>query len=265
VSKVLGLIQDESEFAVMNPDIATKAMSSWGGVKRGTPLGELARSVMQFKSFPIAMISRHWRRTLEAPQVTDGSAPALANRTMYIGSLLLTTTALGAITLQTKQIRDGKDPIDMTGPHAAKFWMKAVAQGGGLSIVGDTLLNDPGSDPTGFMKNAGKTALGPALGTAVDAVGIGVGNAWDKASGRKTHVAAETINLVRSNTPYVNLWYAKSAIDHAGMHALQENLSPGYLSKMQQRAKKDNGQDWWWAPGSGAPGRAPDIGKAVGE
>lgn len=265
VAKVLGLIQDESEYAVLNPDLATKVLASGGSSQRGTVRGELARSVMQFKSFPIAMVSRHWRRALDAPKVSDGSAPALANRTAYMGALLVSTTALGAIAMQAKQIVQGKDPMDMTGKHAEKFWLKALAQGGGLSIVGDTLLNDPGSDPTGFAKNMGKTLLGPSLGTAIDAVGIGVGNAWDKASGRKTHVAAETLNLVRSNTPYLGLWYAKAAVDHAGMHALQENLSPGYLSKMKARARKDFGQDYWWQPGSGGPQRAPDIGKAVGE
>jgi hypothetical protein len=265
VSKVLGLIQDESEYAVMNPDLATKGFATGGATRAGTVNGEIARSVMQFKSFPIAMISRHWRRVLDAPRVEDGSGPAFANRTLYMGALMVSTTALGAIALQTKQIVQGKDPMDMTGKHAGKFWAKAVAQGGGLSIVGDTLLNDPGSDPTGFAKNMGKTLFGPSAGTIIDAAAIGVGNAWDKASGRKTNVGAETVNLLRSNAPVINLWYAKSAIDHAGLHALQENLSPGYLSKMKQRAKKDWGQDYWWEPGTGAPDRGPDIERAVGQ
>ncbi len=130
VAKVLGLIQDESEFAVLNPDLATRTLSTGAATQAGTARGELARSVMQFKSFPIAMISRHWRRMLDAPEVSDGSAPALANRLMYGGAMLLTTTALGAIALQAKQVIAGKDPIDMQGDHAGKFWLKAVAQGG---------------------------------------------------------------------------------------------------------------------------------------
>ncbi|HEY9026085.1 MAG TPA: hypothetical protein VIP05_17435, partial [Burkholderiaceae bacterium] len=121
VAKVLGLIQDESEFAVLNPDLATKAIASAGATQRGTVLGELARSMMQFKSFPIAMVSRHWRRVLDMPRVTDGSAPVMANRLIYAGAMLVSTTALGAIAVQAKQIVSGKDPIDMTGPHATKF------------------------------------------------------------------------------------------------------------------------------------------------
>ena len=265
VSKVLGLIQDESEFAVMNPDLATKAIASGGGMKRGTIPGELARSMMQFKSFPIAMISRHWRRMLETPTITDGSAPIMANKLVYSGAMLLTTTALGAIALQAKQMVSGKDPIDMQGEHATKFWLKSLAQGGGLSIVGDLLLNDPGSSASDAFRGLAGTFMGPAISTVAQGVGIAQENIWKASKGQQTHAAAETINLARANLPYINLWYAKSALDHMGMHALQENLSPGYLSKMKQRARSDFGQDFWWQPGTGAPDRAPDFAKAVGQ
>lgn len=264
VAKVLGLITDESEYAVLNPDLATKVMAS-GGLQRGTVSGELARSVMQFKSFPIAMISRHWRRMLDAPEVADGSAPALANRLMYGGALMLTTTALGAIAAQAKQVIAGKDPIDMTGPHAGKFWVKALAQGGGLSIVGDFLLTDSTDQPGGFMANALKSAAGPTIGAVGDVAAIFKTNADRAANGKETHTGAESVRWLKSNLPYVGLWYARAAIDHAGLHALQENLSPGYLSKMRQRAAKDFGQDYWWKPGTGGPDRAPDLARAVGE
>jgi len=270
VSKVLGLIQDESEYAVLNPDLAVKVMAT-GGMQAGTVPGELARSVMQFKSFPAAMISRHWRRMMEAPVVSDGSAPAgmngpaAMNRLMYGGALLLTTTALGAIATQAKQIIQGKDPIDMTGQHAGKFWLRAVAQGGGLSIVGDLLLNNPNDSLGGFARSFGGTMLGPAISTGAEGLGIALEEGYRASEGKDTHAGARFLRLARSNAPYLNLWYAKAAIDHAGMHALQENLSPGYLSKMKQRARKDFGQDYWWTPGTGAPDRAPDLGKAVGQ
>lgn len=265
VAKVLGLIQDESEFAVMNPDLATKTIASGGASQRGTVRGELARSVMQFKSFPIAMVSRHWRRMLEVPQVTDGSAPVLANRVVYAGALMLTTTALGAIALQAKQLVAGKDPIDMTGDKAPKFWAKAVAQGGGLSIVGDFLLTDSTDQPGGFVSNAAKSAAGPALGSVFELVATAKTNVDRSLAGKPTHTGADALRWTRANLPYTGIWYARAALDHAGLHALQENLSPGYLGKMQQRAKKDFGQDYWWKPGTGGPDRAPDLGKAVGQ
>lgn len=275
VAKVLGLIQDVSEDAVINPDLPTKAISTWGGTQRGTVLGELARSVMQFKSFPLAMVTRHWAKMTDVPKVTDGSAPLLANRAMYAGTLMLTTTALGAIALEAKQILAGKDPIDVTNFHngkgiatvGTKFWLKAVAQGGGLSIAGDMILNDPGTGTTSdLVKNTVGTLAGPTLSDATTlGLGIPTEAMWNAAKDRKGTAAADTIRAVRSNTPFVNLWYARAAMDHAGLQAVQENLSPGYLGRMQAAAQKDWGQRYWWKPGTGGPQRAPNLAAAVGD
>ncbi|HWK72177.1 MAG TPA: hypothetical protein VNS29_15190 [Burkholderiaceae bacterium] len=256
VAKVLGLITDESEYAVINPDLATRALSSGGGLAAGTARGELARSAMQFKSFPIAMISRHWRRMLDAPQGLDG-APAMANRLMYGAALMTSLTALGAIAYQNKQIVQGKDPADMTTP---KFWFRAMAQGGGAGFVGDFLLSDPTDNYGDATANAIKNLAGPTVGSVFD-VGykLGVENIYQAMAGKDTHIGAEALRTARSHTPYVNIWYAKAAFDHAGLHALQENLSPGYLSRMQRRARTEWGQDYWWKPGTGAPERAPDF------
>jgi hypothetical protein len=256
VAKVLGLITDESEYAVLNPDLSTRVMSSWGGEQRGTMRGELARSVMQFKSFPIAMVSRHWRRMLDTPQGLDG-APVAANRVAYVGALFASLGALGAIAYQTKQIVSGKDPADMT---TGKFWVKAIAQGGVLSIMGDILLADSTEEAGQYASKTVSGWAGPTIGAASElALKVVKGNIDKAAAGKETHAAAESITLLRSHLPYVNLWYAKAALDHAGMHALQENLSPGYLSRMQQRAHKQWGQDFWWKPGTGGPDRAPDF------
>jgi hypothetical protein len=261
VSKVLGLIKDESEYAVMNPDLATKAIQTWGGTQAGTVKGELARSVMQFKSFPIAMISRHWRRMMDAPQGLDG-APALANKAGYGMALMLSTTALGAIAFQAKQITAGKDPAEMDNP---RFWLRAMAQGGGWGIAGDLFLIDPTDNFGDASANAVKNIAGPTIGSAAELVTkIGIENAWQAAHGKETHLPAEGIRFARSHLPYVNLWYAKSAIDHMGMHALQENLSPGYLARMRARAQKDWGQSFWWAPTETLPSRAPDFANALG-
>ncbi|WP_338615553.1 hypothetical protein [Pigmentiphaga sp. CHJ604] len=262
VAKVLGLIRDESEYAVINPDLATRAWQSWGGQQRGTGVGELARSVMQFKSFPIAMLSRHWRRMMEAPPGLDG-APALGNRLAYGMALGVSLTALGAIAFQTKQLVQGKDPADMT---SGKFWARAMAQGGGLGIVGDLFLTDPTENFGDSAANAIKNIAGPAIGSGSDVVlKLGLENIYQAAAGDETHLGAESLRVLRSHLPYVNLWYAKAAIDHMGMHALQENLSPGYLSRMKARARDEWGQGYWWEPGTGGPDRAPDLSTAAGQ
>lgn len=261
--KVLGIIRNQTADAVIKPDLYTRTAGTWNGTQAGTGLGEFARSVMQFKSFPLAMITRHWRNMLDAPKVTDGSAPLLANRTAYIGALSVSLTTLGAISLQATQIAIGKDPIDMRGPHALKFWVQAFSVGGAGGFYGDLLTRDSSQDRSA-QDAIGKT-LGPSASDLANLVQLTKGNVDDKLAGKPTHAAAQGLQFARSHVPYVNIWYAKAALDHAGMHALQENLSPGYLERMQAQAEKDWSQQYWWRPGTGGPQRAPDFTEAVGQ
>jgi hypothetical protein len=253
------MISDESEVAVLNPDMATRAITSAGASQAGTIPGELWRAVMQFKSFPIAMISRHWRRMLETPQGLDG-APMLANRLAYAGAMMVSLTALGAVAFQAKQIVSGKDPVDMT---TSKFWARAIAQGGGLGFAGDLLLGDTTADRSP-LDSFGRLVLGPAFGSAADLYELTKGNIDEALAGKDTHIGAEALRFARGHAPLVNLWYAKAALDHAGLHALQEAASPGYLARIQSKARKDWSQDYWWEPGTGLPDRAPSFADMVG-
>jgi len=259
-AKILGFITDESEYAVLNPDLATRAIQTWGGQQAGTGVGELARLTMQFKSFPLAMISRHWRRLLEGDKGLDG-APMLANKAAYTAALFITTTALGAIAFQAKQIVQGKDPIDMTDP---KFWARAAAQGGGAGFVGDIVLGDTTDDRTP-MDSLGRMALGPTFGSLAEIWELTKGNIDEARAGKDTHAGAEALRFSRSHLPYINLWYGKAALDHLVLHGLQENMSPGYLARQRARHQKDWGGTYWWEPGADFDQmRAPDLGAAVG-
>jgi hypothetical protein len=261
VARYIGMIVDESEIAVLNPDLTTRAIATGGGKQAGTAEGELSRAVAQFKSFPIAMISRHWRRAIDTPQGLEG-APMPANRLAYAGALLVSMTALGAIAFQTKQLVSGKDPVDMT---TDKFWVRAMAQGGGLGFMGDLLLTDT-SDDRSPLDTFGRTFLGPTFGSAADLYELTKGNIDEMRAGKNTHAGAEAVRFVRGHAPLVNLWYAKAALDNAVLHSMQESLSPGYLSRIQNKARKDWGQEYWWAPGGQmAPERAPSFADLAGQ
>jgi hypothetical protein len=259
VAKMIGLIADEAEIAVLNPDLTTRAITSGGGSQKGTVGGEFARSVSQFKAFPIAMISRHWRRMLDTPSGMQG-APVMASKLGYSAALMVSLTALGAIAFQTKQIITGKDPVDMTKP---KFWAKALAQGGGLGFVGDMLLNDTADDRSP-LDTFGKMLLGPAFGSLAELYELTKGNADEAMAGKNPHFGAEAVRFARSHAPLVNLWYGKAALDHAVLNGVQESLSPGYLARIQSKAKKDWGQQYWWSPRDTLPQRAPDLSAVAG-
>jgi hypothetical protein len=259
VAKYIGAIVDESEVAVLNPDLTTRSITTGGGRQSGTLGGETARAVAQFKSFPIAMMSRHWRRMIDTPQGLDG-APVTANRLAYGGALMASLTMLGAIAFQSKEIVRGKDPVDMTTP---KFWTRAFAQGGGLGFVGDLLLSDT-TDDRSPMDSFGRAIMGPTYGSAADLYELTKGNIDEAIAGKNTHIGAEAIRFGRSHAPLVNLWYAKTALDHAGLHAMQEAVSPGYMARIKNRQRKEWGGEYWWQPGEPLPDRGPDFTAAGG-
>ena len=83
---------------------------------------------------------------------------------------------------------------------------------------------------------------------------------------KETHAGAEAMRFARGHLPLVNLWYAKTALDHAGLQAAQEAMSPGYLARIQSKARKDWGQEYWWTPGGEfAPERAPSFADIAGQ
>jgi len=270
-TKWLAFVTDEAQFAVVNPDLATRAIVTGGGMPAGTLRGEAMRSFMQFKSFPLAMLTRHWRRVLETPQGLQGApagfgaktaAGGAINRIAVLAGLNVTLMMLGALVLQNKALVQGKDPYDMS---EGKFWMRALTQGGGMGYVGDLLFKDPTEQRSSSVEQGVGTILGPAAGAVAGLVGdLGVVNAWEAAKGKETHFAAEGLRWVNSQLPYANLWQTRGMWEHWFLHNAQEALNPGYLSRMQRRAMQDWGQDYWWTPGEALPDRAPAIENAFG-
>jgi hypothetical protein len=253
-SRLLGMLADESEMASLNQDLETRAFTTGGGEK-GTLGGEFRRSFMLFKGFPLAMISRHWGRM--ADMWANGDK---ASSIGYGAAMITSLTVFGAMALQLKNIVNGKDPQDMEDP---KFWAAAWAQGGGRGVFGDLLYTGLGGDSKGGQPNW-TNVLGPVFGSMGDLANLTVGNIGQAMDDKDTHFGAEAVRFVKQHLPFVNLWYAKAAIDHAVLQDVQEYLSPGYLDRMRERAQKDFNQDFWWQPGEGMPGRAPDLGAAMG-
>lgn len=260
--RILAFITDESEYAVINPDMTTRAIATWGGHQTGTGMGELSRTIMQFQSFPIAMITRHWSRVLEGRKVAGmEGAPKIANPGAYSAAILFSTTALGAIVVQAKQAKDGKDPIDMS---RGKFWVSAFGQGGGFGYATNILFNDTTQDRSS-KESLARLTMGPTFGTVADLLELSKGNIDEALAGKDTHFGAEAIQLMKANTPYVNLWYGKAAFEHLMLHNVQEAVSPGYLERIKNKARKDWGQEYYWAPGEAMPERAPDLSAMGGQ
>lgn len=252
VGQMLGFIDNEAKTAVLAPDVVTRATITQGA-RSGTFGGELGRSVMLFKSFPLAMVIRNLDRIR--------SIPTVQGRIAYSMSMLTALTLMGAVSLELKDLVSGRNPRDATN---AKFWGAAFAQGGGLGIFGDVLYTGLGGNSR--AGNPNWTNLGgPVLGTAADLANVTIGNIGEKLQGKKTHAGAEILRFARSNAPFLNLWYLKAGIDHIGFNDLQESLSPGYLARQRAAARRDWGTTYWWEPNKNEPSQFPELATIAGE
>ena len=248
IEKLMGLIARESEYASLGPDLATRAViGGWSG-KKGTVQGELGRSFFLFKSFPIGMLSKHIQRIQEIP--TAGGKLA------YSAQLAVSLTLLGALSVQLKDIVNGKDPREMDN---GKFWAAAFVQGGGAGIFGDIAYTGLGGDNRGGQPNYAGFA-GPIFGTGFDIANATLGNIGKSAEGKKTNFASSAIRLARQNTPGLGIWYVKGAFDHAVTYELQEMANPGFANRMKRSSRKEFGQGYWWDPDSTLPDRLPSFG-----
>ncbi|MEN1958436.1 hypothetical protein [Luteimonas changyuni] len=242
---LMAVVLDEGQMAVIEPAARERSMM-YGTFERGTWGGEIARSFWQFKGFPITMMTRHFRRGM-AMQTGAGKVG-------YLGTMMATTTVLGAMAYQLNEIVSGKDPMDMSDP---KFWGAAFLKGGSLGLYGDFLFADTSRGGSSPLAAIGGPIAGDleALFKLKDDVNAGEAN----------QAGGKAVRLVKSHTPFANLWYTKATTDHLFFHQLQEQFSPGYLRRMRQRARRENGQEWWWEPGQPLPERAPDLEAAMGE
>jgi hypothetical protein len=255
-TKLLAVVLDERDFAVIEPGARERTLLT-AGTARGTVPGELIRSVLQFKSFPIAMIMRHWGRALSLYKDTP-------SKVGYLAALVATQTLMGAIAMQINEVLQGRNPRNLNpfeGEHGAQNILAAVLKGGALSLYGDFLFADTNT----FGRTLVGALGGPTVGLIEDGFKLTVGNIQQAAKGEETDFGAEAARFLRGYTPGANLWYTKAATDRLIFFNMQELANPGYLRRMQANQQAFNGATYWWDPADPDRVRPVDVAQAVGE
>ena len=59
---------------------------------------------------------------------------------------------------------------------------------------------------------------------------------------------SSALRFVQSNTPFINQFMLKQALDYAIFYQLQEMANPGTLERMEKRMQKDTGQTFMVPP-----------------
>lgn len=250
-TRMMAFVNAETSMAVIETPTARERVAIYGrfGKERGSLPTELYRSAMQFKSFPIAIMMRHGQRAM-------GQATGVG-KASYIAGLVALTSVFGGLAVQVNEVASGRDPLDMTDP---KFMGKAFLKGGALGLYADFLF----SDQTQYGSSIASVLGGPILGDADEFLKLTMGSLQKAAEGKDVDSWARAIRLLKGKIPFANLWYTKAATDRMIFNQLQEMASPGYLRRMERRARKEFKQDYFASP-DGRRLRAPNLGRALGQ
>jgi hypothetical protein len=253
--RYLAMIIGESQYATLTGTIRGQAVMR-GSTRAGTTTGELVRHLGQFKTFAVNLYILQVER-MAREFVSQG----LSRGAQYAFLAMSVAVAGGAMVEQLQQLRNFKDPRDMTTPE---FWGTAIYRSGGLSIWGDLLYATETRHGAGI---AGVVA-GPTAGTATDFAQVTYGALRKRLAGtdEKTNFGRELTNVVRRYTPGASLWYVRAAWERVAMDNLQRMLDPeadASFRRKIQNAKRDYKQEFWWQPGTSSPQRGPRLGAAL--
>ena len=251
-TRMMEMIETETNFAVPSSSLRGRVALT-GETRPGTISGELSRSFAMYKNFGVTLVNTHLMRG-----VTQEGAKAKGK---YLADLIISTTVMGALAIQLKEVGKGRDPRPMTDNA---FWLAAFLQGGGIGIFGDFIS----SSENRFGGGLAETVAGPVVGFVDDVGKLTIGNLIQAAKGDDTNIARETIKFASRYTPGSSLWYARLGLERMVTDQLLLYADPKARSNMRRlesRYRREYGQRYWWRPGKAEPSRAPDIENIVAQ
>jgi hypothetical protein len=227
------MVMSETDFAVPTPDAKVRAITT-GGLGRATIEGQAWRSVMMLKSFPITIATTHFYRA--AYQATT------ADKLAYAGLFATTSTIMGGMALQMKDVAAGREPRPMDSPE---FFAAAFQQGGGLGIFGDFLF----SDVNRFGGGLTQTITGPTGQLLDSTVKFTLGNIREAVKGEETNILGEAVQLGKRYAPKV--WQTRLFTD-AMADQIEMMANPDAqrrFNRTVRKRQKEFNQGYWWKPG----------------
>ena len=226
--RVNEMISNEMDAFVVNPSDRTRAWTT-GGHKKGTLKGELARNVMLFKSFPIAITMVHMKRI--------GQIDSNMGKVAYGASTLFVSTVMGGMTLMAYDIATGKTPRDIDRPE---FVLESVLKSGGLGIFGDMVL---GGDKDRYGHSYTATLIGVPAGTIEDVAKTAYATITAPTEAKTW---SDNFNRAKNYIPGQNLWYTRAVVEATIGDAIRKQIDPNYHRNMNRRAKymRQRGQEF---------------------
>ena len=153
-AKLSHMLTDTINEGVLVPTASEEAILSLG-TKAGTWYGESVRTILQYKSFPFALMRKTYRRMINA--IGDNAGEAWSRRffdrsAVDAYAFLGATFVMGFLVFNMKEMLKGREPVTFTDEdqrNAANVY-RILRASGLLGITGETLFgNGSASDMLG--------------------------------------------------------------------------------------------------------------------
>lgn len=222
-------VADETSYGIPEGDAKSRRLTLQG-TRPGTAAGEAMRYVAQFKSFPVVASDRLVGRALFGGEGATKGERFIGNLG-HSGRLIAFLAVAGYMTTVVKDAMKGRWPP--RDPADPKTWTAALMQGGGAGIYGDFLFGEANRFGNSPLENV----AGPVPAAAASIVAL-----YQRARNGEAK-AADALNVALQNTPFVNLWYVRPALDVLVLNSVREWASPGFEARQRQRLRKDFKQE----------------------
>ncbi len=221
--------------------------------KAGSTAGEITRSATMYLSYPASVMM-----SLTRAAQWEMAEAGRARGGLYLAASLTSLTLGGALVLQMAELRNGRDPRDVSD---WQFWALALAKGGALGYYGDYVVGDY---TRGASQQVAKLA-GPVVNTAGDiAAAMGGKDIVSSLAGEEPEInrARRAVDVVRRITPLLNMWQIKPVTDRLIWDRLTLLADPNAHRQWRTKERqlmREEGQGVWWGRGEAEPRRAPDF------
>jgi hypothetical protein len=239
---MFALLVSEADFSVPSPGARERAIMR-RGYRPDESAGVAIRLMMQFKSFGVTALTKNLGRHMYghgAKSMREQLQRGVGANIGIINSIV-GTTLLGYYVMQLKEVAKGREPR----PASMETFLAAMLQGGGLGIYGDFLFGQANRFGGGTLQ----TLAGPGLGTIADTVDL-LQRIKGAIMGGEEDFGGDLLRLIKSNTPFANLFYTQQAMNYLIWYQLQETINPGYLRRMERRVERENNTKHWLPPTS---------------
>lgn len=247
-NKVQTWLTAQRDEGVLMPGSREHRLATFG-TQSGTAIGSMARIIMMFKTFPITV----YTKIMEREMFGNGQRTFMdwikneASTNFHTTQLIALSTIAGYLSLQADELLQGKNPRrftdsqgDMDTAATLKVLRDSFLRGNAASLLGDLMLREYDTGYNNILSQLG----GPAVNEAIRTSAL----ISQTAHGDIANRGKDSVEWLHRNLPWVNLFYAKPALDHLIWFNIQEMLNPGSLRQAERNHNKNYNQDYWLPP-----------------